>query len=285
MGEKAFVIGRMYKENDPDMPEEFRQFMIKLLKYVHIENSGNPYCREVVANIAAAGLRFAPDGKTALTEAVIVKQEAEHGEIVAKLIRSFGEDPEIEKEVGQYAFKIPLESWCDVAWFHMLIDRVGLYVGIEWMSSTYEPLAKVSPRLEREEHFHAMTGFKHLQKIVKTEAGRKEAQELLYKWWPAALDMFGRSELAKFRGLCQMGHQGQDQQGAARAVHRRDRAAHRAARLRGAGSSGEPEISLTQHRPLTPHAARGSLPLPQGGRGGRLFPSPFGRGWRAQRPG
>ncbi len=185
---------RMFKEGDPDMPEEYRAFMIKLLKHVHIENSGNPYCREVVANIASAGLRHAPDGKKALTEAVIVKQEAEHGEITAKLIRSFGEDPRIDKPVGQYAFQIPLENWTDVSWFHALIDRVGLYVGIEWMSATYEPLAKVSPRLEREEQFHADTGLKHLKDIVKTEDGRKQAQDLLHKWWPAALDMFGKSK-------------------------------------------------------------------------------------------
>jgi 1,2-phenylacetyl-CoA epoxidase catalytic subunit len=185
---------RMFKKGDPDMPDEYRAFMIKLLKHVHIENSGNPYCREVVANIASAGLRYAPDGKTALTEAVIVKQEAEHGEITAKLIRSFGEDPRIDKPVGQYAFKIPLENWVDVSWFHALIDRVGLYVGIEWMSATYEPLAKVSPRLEREEQFHADTGFKHLKQLAKTEDGRKQAQDLLHKWWPAALDMFGRSK-------------------------------------------------------------------------------------------
>jgi len=184
---------RMYAQDDPEMPEEYRAFMIKLLKYVHIENSGNPYCREVVANIANAGLRYAPDGKTALTEALIVKQEAEHGEITARLIRSFGEDPRIEKEVGQYAFKIPLENWTDVAWFHALIDRVGLYVGIEWMSATYAPLAKVSPRLEREEQFHASTGLKHLKEIVKTDDGRREAQAVLHKWWPAALDMFGNS--------------------------------------------------------------------------------------------
>ena len=185
---------RMFKQNDPDMPDEYRAFMIKLLKHVHIENSGNPYCREVVANIASAGLRHAPDGKKALTEAVIVKQEAEHGEITAKLIRSFGEDPRIDKPVGQYAFQIPLENWTDVSWFHALIDRVGLYVGIEWMSATYEPLAKVSPRLEREEQFHADTGLKHLKDIVKTDDGRKQAQDLLHKWWPAALDMFGKSK-------------------------------------------------------------------------------------------
>ena len=185
---------RMYTRNDPDMPQEYRAFMIKLLKHAHIENAANPYSREVVANIADAGLRHAPNGKDALTEAVIVKQEAEHGMIVARLIESFGEAAEIDKPIGQYAFKMPLATWCDVAWFHALIDRVGLYVGIEWMSATYEPLAKVSPRLEREEQFHADTGLRHVRAIVKTPDGRKEAQDVLNKWWPAALDMFGRSD-------------------------------------------------------------------------------------------
>jgi ring-1,2-phenylacetyl-CoA epoxidase subunit PaaA len=184
---------RMYKRDDPDMPDEYRAFMIKLLKHAHIENAENPYSREVVANIADAGLRHAPNGKDALTEAVIVKQEAEHGMIVAKLIESFGESAVIDKPIGQYAFKMKLATWCDVAWFHALIDRVGLYVGIEWMSATYEPLAEVSPRLEREEQFHADTGFRHLRAIVGTDDGRREAQDLLHKWWPAALDMFGRS--------------------------------------------------------------------------------------------
>jgi len=184
----------MYMRDDPDMPDEYRAFMIKLLKHAHIENAENPYSREVVANIADAGLRHAPTGKDALTEAVIVKQEAEHGMIVAKLIESFGESAMIDKPIGQYAFKMKLATWTDVAWFHALIDRVGLYVGIEWMGATYEPLAKVSPRLEREEQFHADTGFRHLTEIVKTDSGRSEAQDLLHKWWPAALDMFGRSD-------------------------------------------------------------------------------------------
>ncbi len=184
---------RMYKRDDPDMPDEYRAFMIKLLKHAHIENAENPYSREVVANIASAGLRHAPNGKDALTEAVIVKQEAEHGMIVAKLIESFGESAVIDKPIGKYAFKMKLATWCDVAWFHALIDRVGLYVGIEWMSATYEPLAEVSPRLEREEQFHADTGLRHLRAIIETGDGRREAQDLPHKWWPAALDMFGRS--------------------------------------------------------------------------------------------
>ncbi len=184
---------RMYKTDDPEMPEEFRQFMIKLLKYAHVENNGNPHYKQLVADIAYAGLRHAPSGREMMIEAEIVKQEVSHGELVADIIRSLGEDPYNDKPVGQYAFKIPLACWCDVAWFHMLIDRVGLYVGIEWLGSTYEPLARVSDRLEKDEIFHATSGFKYLQEIVKDPGGRAEAQDLLHKWWPAALDMFGRS--------------------------------------------------------------------------------------------
>ena len=102
-----------------------------------MENNGNPHYREVVANIANAGLRYAPSGREMMIEAEIVKQEVTHGQFVAQVIRSLGEDPYNDKPVGQYAFKIPLERWCDVAWFHMLIDRVGLYVGIEWLGRAH----------------------------------------------------------------------------------------------------------------------------------------------------
>ena len=185
---------RMYKKDDPDMPEEFRQFMIKLLKYSHVENNGNPHYRELVADIANAGLRYAPSGREMMIEAEIVKQEVTHGQFVAQVIRSLGEDPYNDKPVGQYAFKIPLECWCDIAWFHMLIDRVGLYVGIEWLGGSYEPLARISDRLERDETFHAASGLRHLRQIVKHPDGMREAQDLVHKWWPAALDMFGRSD-------------------------------------------------------------------------------------------
>ncbi len=185
---------RMYRENDPDMPEEFRRFLIKLMKYEHVENNGNPQYRAVLAHIADAGLRHAPDGKCMLIEAEIIKQEVEHGEIVADLVRGLGEDPVDDHPVKQYAFHMPMDCWTDLAWFHGLIDRVGLYVGIEWVGSTYEPLARVSPRLERDEKFHAATGMRYLKDICRSADGRREAQELLHKWWPAALDMFGRSD-------------------------------------------------------------------------------------------
>jgi len=184
---------RIFKRNDPDMPDEFRQLLVKLLLNEHLENNGNPEYRKILANIANAGLRFAPHGRAMEIEAEIVRQEVAHGQIVADLLEGLGVDPCKEMPIKQYAFHIPLEDWIDLAWFHALIDRVGLYVGIEWTGSPYEPLARVSPRLEADEEFHTKAGFLHLEEICATSGGKAAAQERLKKWWPAALDMFGRS--------------------------------------------------------------------------------------------
>ncbi len=183
-----------YKKSDPEMPEEYRQFLVKLLKHGHVENNANPHYRRLLGKIADAGFSYAPDTKSLLIESEIIRQEVQHGHIVAELIRGLGEDPFIDQKPKQYLFDMSLESWVDVAWFHGIGDRVGLYVGIEWMGSTYEPLAEVSPQLEKDERFHASAGISYVREIIKTEDGRKEAQDGLHKWWPAVLDMFGKSD-------------------------------------------------------------------------------------------
>jgi 1,2-phenylacetyl-CoA epoxidase catalytic subunit len=184
---------QIYKQGDPSMPEEFRQMLVKLLLDAHLENNGNPEYRKILGNIASAGLRYAPHGRAMEIEAEIVKQEVNHGKIVAELIEGLGANPNQYREIKQYAFHIPLEDWLDLAWFHALIDRVGLYVGIEMTGAPYEPLAKVAPDLEGDEEFHTRAGFMHLKEICATPEGKAAAEERLKKWWPAALDMFGRS--------------------------------------------------------------------------------------------
>lgn len=187
------AMHRVYKRNDPDMPEEFRQMLVKLLLDEHLENNGNPEYRKILANIADAGLRYAPHSRAMEIEAEIIRQEVAHGRICAEILESLGVDPNKTVPIKQYAFHIPLEDWIDLAWFHALIDRVGLYVGVEWVGSPYEPLAEVSPQLEADEMFHTKSGFMHLREICATPEGKAAAQERLKKWWPAALDMFGRS--------------------------------------------------------------------------------------------
>ncbi len=184
---------RTYKQGDPDMPGEFRDMLVKLLLDEHLENNGNTEYRKILANIANAGMRFAPHGRAMEIEAEILRQEVRHGKICEDLLRGLGADPNCTKPIKQYAFHIPLEDWIDLAWFHALIDRVGLYVGVEWTGSPYEPLAKVSAGLEADEMFHTRTGFLHLREICSTPEGKAAAQARLQKWWTAALDMFGKS--------------------------------------------------------------------------------------------
>ena len=184
---------RTYKQDDPAMPREFRDLVVKLLLDEHLENNGNPEFRKIVANIANAGLRFAPHGRAMEIEAEIVRQEVTHGKIVAELLDGLGADSNQLRPIKQYAFHIPLEDWVDLAWFHALIDRVGLYVGVEWTGSPYEPLARGARQMEADEEFHTRAGFMHLREICSTPEGKAAAQARLKKWWPAALDMFGRS--------------------------------------------------------------------------------------------
>lgn len=193
MESQSAIAQRIYGKNDPAMPREFKDLLIQLLSE-HLENNGNPEYRRVLANIINAGLRFAPHGRAMEIEAEIIKQEVAHGQIVSDLLEGLGVDPNIERPIKQYAFHIPLEDWIDLALFHALIDRVGLYVGVEWVGSPYAPLAEVSPQLEADEEFHTRAGFVHLKEICATAEGKAAAQERLKKWWPAALDMFGRSE-------------------------------------------------------------------------------------------
>lgn len=194
MTPQAAPAARVFKQDDPDMPAEFRELLVKLLLEAHLENNGNPEYRKILANIANAGLRFAPHGRAMAIEAEIVKQEVNHGRIVAELIAGLGANPNQVRQIKQYAFHIPLADWVDLAWFHALIDRVGLYVGIEMTGAPYEPLARAAPELEGDEEFHTRAGFLHLKEICATPEGKAAAQERLEKWWPAALDMFGRSD-------------------------------------------------------------------------------------------
>ena len=185
---------KVYRQGDPAMPAEFRDMLVKLLLDAHLENNGNPEYRKILGNIASAGLRFAPHGRAMEIEAEIVKQEVRHGQIVADLIEGLGANPNQYRQIKQYAFHIPLEDWIDLAWFHALIDRVGLYVGIELTAAPYEPLVKAAPELEGDEEFHTRAGFLHLKEICATPEGKAAVQQRLGKWWPAALDMFGRSD-------------------------------------------------------------------------------------------
>jgi ring-1,2-phenylacetyl-CoA epoxidase subunit PaaA len=183
---------RMYRENDPDMPEELHHLLVQMLSH-HLENSANPYYNDLIIYLWDRCMRLPTDDQVKVALARLMQQEVEHGAITARLLEGLGAPP-VNEPIQQYAFRIPLDTFCDLAYFHGLCDRVGVYIGETWETVPYEPMAKVAPKLHKDEVFHSTLGMRNLRLVCSTPEGRAEANEKIKRWWPAALDMFGRSD-------------------------------------------------------------------------------------------
>jgi len=184
---------RIYREGDADMPEEFADLLRRMLVH-HLENSTNPHYIELLGYLWTRGLMLAPDAQRT-TYARLMQQEVEHGVITARILAGLGVD-KVEQPIRQYVFHIPIDTFCDLAYFNALGDRVGCYIGETWEDVPYEPLLNVAERLHKDEVFHATFGLANLRRVCSTPEGRAEANERIKVWWPAALDMFGRSDSA-----------------------------------------------------------------------------------------
>jgi ring-1,2-phenylacetyl-CoA epoxidase subunit PaaA len=183
---------RIYKEGDPDIPTEFVELLTRMLAH-HLENSTNPNFTELLNHLWGRGMTLIPEERLKITYARLMQQEVEHGVITSRILAGLGVGP-IDQPIKQYLFHLPIDTFCDLAFFNALGDRVGCYIGETWEDVPYEPLLNVADRLHKDEVFHATFGLANLRRICSTSTGLEEANEKVKIWWPAALDMFGRSD-------------------------------------------------------------------------------------------
>jgi ring-1,2-phenylacetyl-CoA epoxidase subunit PaaA len=183
---------RVFSEGDPELPIELRDLLVRILTH-HIENASNPHYSDLMSRLWDRCMHLPPDLDVKAPLACLMQQEVEHGLINAQILKGLGVD-RVNEPLRQYAFYQPIETFCDLAYFHGLIDRVGMYIGETWDGVPYEPLLRVAKKLHNEETFHANLGMQNLRQICSTPDGLAEANERIHKWWPTALDMFGRSD-------------------------------------------------------------------------------------------
>jgi 1,2-phenylacetyl-CoA epoxidase catalytic subunit len=186
------VARRVYREGDPDIPEEFSELLTRMLVH-HLENSTNPHYTKLLAHLWERCMTLAPDERLKTTYARLMQQEVEHGVITSRILAGLGVD-RVDQPIKQYLFHLPIDTFCDMAYFNALGDRVGCYIGETWEDVPYEPLLNVADRLHKDEVFHATFGLANLRRVCATPEGLAEANEKIKIWWPAALDMFGRSD-------------------------------------------------------------------------------------------
>jgi len=193
------TIAPFFYEADSDMPEDYRKLIIRLIKETGEFTSTKgfqAYLRELVTRI----IDLAPDGASRLRVADFYADESRHGFVFEGLLKALGLDP--IKEFGDgfltsiealHLALTEMHTWTDFALATCLLDRVSAFSFGATKDCSYAPLARVAPGIEHDERGHSAMGQLHLGNICKTEAGRKEAQELLKKWYPLALDTFGTS--------------------------------------------------------------------------------------------
>lgn len=186
------AVDRIYSEGDPDIPEEFRTLLVRMLSH-HLENTANPHYTVLLNHLWERGMALLPDDKSKIAYARLMMQEVEHGAITARLLDGLG-GPKVDQPIKQYLFHLPLDTFCDLAFFNAIGDRVGIYIGETWGAVPYAPLRSVAPKLHKDEVFHATFGLRNLKRVCSTAEGLEEANEKAKTWWPAALDMFGRSD-------------------------------------------------------------------------------------------
>lgn len=183
----------VFDEGD-ELPDEYKTLLMKMLRHEG-ERAGNKSFLGLMGTCIEVAEVLAPNPAAKLLKAEYLAEELKHAIMFHRLAVGFDTEFALrDVPYAHYAFHLPKESWADDAYFHFLIDLNGAFHARDWRESSYMPLRKISRTVERDEFGHSEMGYHFLQEICADRKGRILAQQLLPKWYSAALDMFGRSD-------------------------------------------------------------------------------------------
>jgi ring-1,2-phenylacetyl-CoA epoxidase subunit PaaA len=182
-----------FDEGEP-LPEEYKTLLLKMLRHEG-ERAGNKSFLGLMGTCLEIAEAFFPTREMKLLKAEYLAEELKHAIMFHRL--AVGLDHEFalrDVPYAHYSFHLPRETWADDAFFHFFVDLNGAFHARDWRESSYVPLQKMSATVERDELGHSEMGYYFLQTVCADSQGKQLAQKLLEKWYPAALDMFGRSD-------------------------------------------------------------------------------------------
>jgi ring-1,2-phenylacetyl-CoA epoxidase subunit PaaA len=182
-----------FDENER-LPDEYKALLLRMLRHEG-ERAGNKSFLGLMGTCLELAEAVFPTAEAKLIKAEYLAEELKHAimfhRLAVGLDRSFALQ---DVPYAHYAFHLPRETWADDAYFHFFVDLNGAFHARDWRESSYVPLAKVAGTIERDELGHSEMGYYFLQEICSDARGKAQVQRLLEKWYPAALDMFGRSD-------------------------------------------------------------------------------------------
>lgn len=182
-----------FDEGEP-LPEDYRALLLKMLRHEG-ERAGNKSFLGFMGTCLELAEALFPTQEAKLLKAEYLAEELKHAIMFHRVAVGLQHDFALrDVPYAHYTFHLPRETWADDALFHFLVDLNGAFHARDWRESSYVPLAKMAATVERDELGHSEMGYHFLQEIVSDRRGRILVQHLLAKWYPAALDMFGRSD-------------------------------------------------------------------------------------------
>jgi 1,2-phenylacetyl-CoA epoxidase catalytic subunit len=151
-----------------------------------------------------------PTAEDRFTQAQVCADEAHQGMEDLRTLALFGPEGEeagqrlLSAKIGDHlleAFNLRFESWTDLCMFCCTMDLVAWYHLKALENSSFAPFARSMTCMIPEERFHASFGANRIRTILTDpeyaeRAGMLpgEVQARLEKWYPRALDTFGKKE-------------------------------------------------------------------------------------------
>ena len=85
---------------------------------------------------------------------------------------------------------MPRLTWLDVAMGAFLVDAAAYILVEDFARSSYEPWARVSQEILKEEEDHPDFGSRCLANLIE-QRGVTRVQRTLKKWWRVSMNLFG----------------------------------------------------------------------------------------------
>lgn len=201
-------------------PARYRGELMRLMSsFVDSELAGS-------AGFANA-INFAPGIKERIAASRITLEKADHAGRVLEVMADFGTDMARYQAQHQWDARVardadlgssrqsgdmrlsvlhyPITGWTDAVVMNVL---QGLATDVQMTELTrvsYGPLAEVFRQIAPREKRHAELGLEGLERIVASEAGKREAVEAIAYWRPRVAAGFGMAHSGRFETLKKFG--------------------------------------------------------------------------------
>lgn len=116
------------------------------------------------------------------------------------LKQRFDERPYYRNEIVRQ-----IDNWTQRGLFSFLGESAVLEHLFEMRESSYRPFAETFDKIIKDEHTHVSHGYRIIKSMCQTDEGRAMVQEEIGRFWPATLDLFGKSDSTRSKEYLRWG--------------------------------------------------------------------------------